>query len=92
VAVALVLASGLAEQAEGAEGSVVQAELAGEGGFKSDPGMALESGTGGQPFESRGREFPECQLVIRFGPDQFWDKQGEAHGQQAIGWQPKSVP
>jgi hypothetical protein len=31
-------------------------------------------------------------LVVRFGPDQFGDKQGEAHGQQARGKRPKSVP
>src|SRR5574343_1203513 len=86
------MAAGFAEQAQGTEGSVVQAELAGEGSFERQPDLALESGTGGQPFKTRGCELPECQLVIRFGPDQFWNKQGKAHGEQAMGWQPKSVP
>lgn len=73
--------SRFAEQAQGAERCVGQPEVVGQRVFKSPAWKAGKFGVSGQPFEAGGRQFPEGQLVIRFGPDQFGDKQGEAHGE-----------
>ncbi len=70
----------LAEQAQRAEGGVVQVELPGERRFEGHLVLPCEAGTGGQPFETGQAELAERQLVVRFGPDQFRDEQGEAHG------------
>ena len=61
----------------------MEAELRGQCGFERLFGLALEVRAGGQPFEARYAELAERQLVVRFRPDQFRNKQGEAHGKQA---------
>ena len=96
MAIARSLAQGFAKQAQGGERHIARTEQPGEGDFESLFGLALEAGAACQPFEARHREFPEGQLVVRFRPDQFGDKQGKVHGKRSRVGQgemsPKSVP
>lgn len=73
----------LSQQAQCPKRGVIKAELFGQSGFKRALCSQLEISTRTQPFEARQGQFSERKLVVGFGPDQFWDKQGEAHGQQA---------
>ena len=88
------LAGRFAKQAQGAEGSVFKPELLGEGGFERLSWPAGAFAMGGEPLKSGGWQLAERQLVGRFWPDQFGNKQSEAHGErgQAGRGRRKSVP
>lgn len=72
-----------AKQTQGTERGVDETELLGQCTFKGAPRQAFKATVSGQPFEARFGKFPERKVVVWFGPDQFRDKQGEAHGRQA---------
>ena len=80
VAVIDLLSSRFAEQAQSAKRGIIQPEMVGQCVFESPARLARQFGMGSQPFKAGGHQFPEGQLVVRFGPDQFGEKQGEAHG------------
>ena len=71
-----------AEQAQGAERGVGRAETGGQYLFERAARAALVAGAGEQPFETRRGEFSKGELVGRFRPDQFGDKQGQMHGKR----------
>jgi hypothetical protein len=56
------------------------AEAIGERHFEGAAWPPFAGGMGEQPFEAGGGEFAEGELVGRFGPEQFGNKQGEMHG------------
>jgi hypothetical protein len=68
-----------AKEAQGAAGRGFQAETAGQCSFVGLARKALEGGAGEQPFKAGRGELAEGELVSRFGPDQFGEKQGEMH-------------
>lgn len=59
MSIAGVLRCGFAEQTQGPERGIVEAELLGKGGFKGAPRLALKGAVGGQPFKARFGKFPE---------------------------------
>ena len=75
----------IAQQAQGAEWCLAQAAGCSENGFKRAAWALFQLAMAKQPFEAGGGEFPEGELVGRFGPEQFGNKQGQMHGGELNG-------
>jgi len=81
VAAARILAA-FAEQAQGAERGIAHAETVGQYLLERTARAALMAGTRQQPFQTRRGKISKSELVGRFRPDQFGDKQGQMHGKR----------